>query len=61
MIKLHVLPAEVLGRVADPIEPFGFERIHGELPPPAPEGIRETGGKPQGLFKKANGSLANEL
>jgi len=54
-------PSEVLGRVADPIESFSFECIQGVLPPPVPEGIREKRGKPQGLFEKANGSLANEL
>ena len=60
-IKLAFLPSEVLGRVADAIESFSFECIQGKLPPPVSEGIREKKGKPEGLFEKANGSLANAL
>ena len=59
--NLDLLPSEVLGRVADPIESFSFECIQCELLPPLPEETREKPGNPQGLFEKANGSLANEL
>ena len=60
-IKPDLLPSEVLGRVADPVEAFGFECIQGELPSPLAEANRDKTGKNQGPFKKANGYLANEL
>jgi hypothetical protein len=51
--------SEVLGWVANPIEPFSLECVQGQLPPLLPEGKRDKTREPQGMFAKTNCSLAN--
>jgi len=58
---MDLSPSQVLGRVADPVESFSFECIHGDLPPPLTEANRDKKGETPGGFEKANSSLANEL
>ncbi len=60
-ITLCVSLSKVLRRIAYPVEPFGFECVPGELPPPLLEGNGDRMGKQPGLFEKASRCLANEL
>jgi hypothetical protein len=53
--------SEVLRWIAYPVEPFDFEDIQGELPPPLLEGSLDRLGKPPSLFEKATRRLANKL
>jgi hypothetical protein len=53
--------SEVLRWIAYPVEPFDFEDVQGELPPPLFEGSLDRLGKPPSLFEKATRRLANKL
>jgi hypothetical protein len=53
--------AQVLRRVAYPVEPFGFEKVPGGLPAPLLEGNRDRMGKQPSLFEKANHHPITEL
>jgi len=60
-IDNYISFSKILRRVAYPVEPFGFEYIKGELPPPLLQGNRDRMGKQPGLFEQANRRLANKL
>jgi hypothetical protein len=53
--------AEVLRRMADPVEPFGFERVQGGSVTPLLEHNRDRTGQSPECFKKADQCPANEL
>jgi hypothetical protein len=52
---------EILGGVAYPVEPLGFEFISNRLPPPLLDGIRDRLGKEPKLLDQLADSQANEL
>jgi hypothetical protein len=58
---LCVSLAEVSRGIAYPVEPFGFDLVQGELPPPLPEGKGDKLGKPAGLFEQTNRRLVCKL
>jgi hypothetical protein len=58
---LRVSLSKVSRRIAYAVEPFGFECVQGELPPPLLEGNRDSMGKQPSLFEKASGRLADKL
>ena len=53
--------SKVLRRIANPIEPFGFEFPLDDLPPLLLDDHRGKLGEAQGLFDEANDRLENEL
>jgi hypothetical protein len=53
--------AEILRRIAYPVEPFGFEYVQGDLPPPSVEGNCHRLGKQAHLLEEANRHLVNVL
>ncbi|SPE53243.1 exported hypothetical protein [Verrucomicrobia bacterium] len=58
---LCVSLSEVSRRIAYPVEPFSFECVQGEPPPPLLQSGRDGTGNPPSLSEKVCGSLANEL
>ncbi len=53
--------SKILGGIAYPVEPFGFERVKGEPPPLLFDGSRHRLGEQPGLFDEANGRLPDML
>lgn len=53
--------AQILRRVADPVEPFGFKFVPNHLLPSLPDGIRDSLGKRPGLFGQVDDGQANEF
>ena len=53
--------SKILGGIADPVEPFGFETVQSDLPPLLFDSSRHRLGEQPGLFDEANGRLADML
>ena len=53
--------SKILGWIADPVEPFGFETVQSDLPPLLFDSSRHRLGEQPGLFDEANGRLADML
>ena len=53
--------AKILGGIAYPVEPFGFELLQAELPPLLPDGSRDGLTQQPGLFDEGNDCLPKEL
>ena len=54
-------PSGILRRVSDPVEPFDFELVPRELPPPLLKGERDSFWQQPGLFDQVNDCQADEL
>jgi hypothetical protein len=60
-LTLRVSLSKVLRWIAYPVEPFDFEDVQGELPPPLPQGIGDIMGKPPCPSEEATRRLANRV
>ena len=54
-------PANILRRVAEPVEPFGFKFLQNDLPPPLRDGRPDRSGQPPGLFAQVEENPADAL
>lgn len=54
-------PASILRRVAYPVEPFDFELVLRQLPPPLLKGKRDGFWHEPGLFEQFKNRLADEF
>ena len=52
---------QILRRVADPVEPFGFKSVQNDLLPPLLDGISDGLGKQPSLFDQLADCQVNEL
>jgi len=52
---------QILGRVAYPVEPFGFKFVSNRLLPPVLEGIRDSLRKQPNLLDQLDDRHTNEL